>query len=219
MGLLSFLAVASSIAYGVISENKTSSYKTNKEEFLKSINYNVNVNRDFIDICNVCGVHKKKTNTLFGLQCNNNPAIWPKDGWKQCIPFLIEQPQLTDEDISLFIEIYNQERELTLQEFQQEQNKIYMQVKNAFEKDNIPNELITFEKNHWAGLSIDVHQKMANDIYQNTFWNRIATGPAKVFNDGNKRREIWQVRNYGKVPLNTRYNTCMRKCGYDKNML
>lgn len=214
MGFLTFLGIASAIAYGISTEHKSSIRKYNKQSFLESVNYDVDVVRDFYGILHVCGVKKKEINKFCGITCNNNPPIWPKDGYKYCIPFLKEQPKLTNKDIDTFTKIYQEIRQESLNELQKEHDKTYQKCKNGFLKSEAPNTLTTFEQKHWNHISVDLHQKMADDIYHNTFWNEIATGPAKIIDEEfGRRREIWQVKDY-KSTLNTFYLICKEKCGY-----
>ena len=218
MSFLAFLGIMGAMAYGISSESKSAAYKGRKQAFLKDINYDVNINRDFLDICYVCGVRQKATNTHLGLQCNNNPPVWPKGGYQKCIPFLKEQPQLTKEDIELFKKIYNQKRRESLDNLQKAYDESYEDWLRIFRKEEDTDVLRIFTKKHWDLFSVKDHQKMTNDIYYNTFWNEIATGPAKIIDEGfGKRREIWQVKNYRDV--NSYYHRCLDKCGYNTFML
>ncbi|MBR3208721.1 MAG: hypothetical protein IKF82_00475 [Bacilli bacterium] len=220
MGFLTFLGIAGAVAYGLKSESANINYKHKKESFLQSVNYNIDVKRDFNRICYVNGVRKKATNTLFGIQCNDNPPIWPKKGYQKCIPFLREQPGITQEDIDLFKRIYDRQREISLEKLQQVYDENYDKMYNHFinQDRNNERELTVFTKKHWEFFDIDTHQKMVDDIYYNTFWNEIATGPAKVIGSQfNKRKEIWQIKNY--LSAGTYYLICQNKCGYNDYML
>lgn len=221
MSLLAFLGVASAIAYGVSSESKIASYKSRKKALLEATNYNIDVRENFGDICYVCGVEKDDSHTkVFGINCNNDPSIWPKDGWQKCTPFLEELPNLTDDDIQDFIDAYEYVRNQSLQELQKCYDQRYLTIEKAFKKKEEPNGLIFYEKDHWDLISVDRHQQMMENIYNNTFWNEIATGPAKILDNGfGTRREIWQVKNYDKSLLDTYYHNCQNRCGYNDLML
>jgi len=220
LGFLTFLGIASAVAYGMKSETKSSIDKFRKEDFLKSVDYEINIRRDFGTICYICGVRQIEPGKYLGMRINNDPPIWPKDGWKQCIPFLEEQPTITDEDILEFIDCYHTVRQESLKALQNEYDKSYETVKNGFHTREVPTGFTMYEQNHWSNISIEEHQKMVDDIYHNTFWNEIATGPAKVIGEGlGKRREIWRVKAYHKVPLDLYYHTCKEKAGYSNELL
>ena len=220
MSFLAFLGVASAIAYGLSSESRSASYKARKQALLEATNYNVNVRENFGDICYVCGVKKENSHTkLFGINCNDYPSIWPKNGWEKCIPLLEELPNLNDDDITDFINAYNQVRTKSLNELQKCFDEDYKSIQQNFQEKKDSN-LNIFEKNHWNLIPIDKHREMANDIYYNTFWNKIATQPAKIIDKGfGTRKEIWQVKDYNKVTLNNYYSFCQDKCGYNDLML
>jgi hypothetical protein len=218
LSFLAFLGVASAIAYGLSSESKKINHKSRKDSFLQSVDYDVDVKRDFARICYVNGVRKKATNTLFGIQCNNNPPIWPKNGYRKCIPFLREQPKLTEKDIDLFKAIYNRQRENSLNKLQEAYDESYEKWYNHFLNDKSKERTIIFKKKHWEFFSVKTHQKMVDDIYYNTFWNEIATGPAKVIGDGfSQRKEIWHIKDY--LSADSYYLACLDKCGYNDYML
>lgn len=220
MGFLTFLGIASAIAYGAKSETSASINKFRKEDFLKSVNYEIDVRRDFGEICFICGVQQLDQSRMLGLKVNNLPPVWPENGWKQCIPFLEEQPTITDADITDFIDCYHIVRQESLKALQNEYNKSYESEKKFFHKEKIPTDFTIYEKNHWFDIDVEEHQKRANDIYYNTFWSEIATGPAKIIDQGfGKRREIWRVRAYHKVFLNDFYSACRNKVGYNDYML
>ena len=220
MGFLTFIGIASAIAYGLATESKSANYKARKSGFLQRVNYDVDVERDFADICHVCGVRKDDSHTkLFGISCNDYPAVWPKNGWKQCIPFLKEQPRLTDEDIDLFVSIYIHERRKTLDALQECYDEFYVKYHlSIFREADVPDSLTIFLHCYWSDISVEQHRKMADDIYYNTFWHEIATGPAKIIENGFcKRREIWQVKDYERIK--DLYSGCVKKCGYDDMFL
>lgn len=218
MSFLAFLGIAGAIAYGLSSESKSISHKSRKDSFLQSVDYDVDVKRDFAKICHVNGVKKQNTNTLFGIQCNNNPSIWPKNGYRKCIPFLREQPKLTEKDVDLFKSIYNCQRENSLNKLQKAYDESYEKWYNHFLKSNSKGELTIFKKKHWEFFSVETHQKMVDDIYHNTFWNEIATAPAKVIGDDfSQRKEIWHIKDY--LSVDSYYLACLNKCGYSDYML
>ena len=215
MGIFTFLGISAAIAYGIKSEHKSSVNKSKIKRLLEERNYDIDVNRDFEDILWACNIKKDDSHTkMLGFPINELPSVWPKHGYMAAMSFLEEQPNLTQEDIDLFIKIYNSERFWSLRELQKVYDEIYEKRKKNFNKMKLNDELIIYEKHHWAGVDIDQHRKMVDDIYYNTYWNKIATKPAKIIQDGHKRREIWQVRKYHKVELNNDYLSCQNKCGY-----
>ena len=218
MSFLAFLGIAGAMAYGLSNKSNNINYTSKKDAFLQSVNYDVDVKRDFAKICYIHGVKKKATNTLFGIQCNNNPPIWPKNGYQKCIAFLREQPKLTEKDIDLFKTIYNRQREISLNNLQQAYDESYEKWYNHFLNNNSKGRLTIFKKKHWEFFSVKTHQEMVDDIYYNTFWNEIATAPAKVIGDDfSQRREIWQIKDY--LSVDSYYLACLNKCGYSDYML
>lgn len=220
MGFLTFLGIASAVAYGMKTETKSSIDKFRKEDFLKSVNYEINIKRDFGTICYICGVRQAEPGKYLGMRINDRPSVWPQDGWKQCIPFLEEQPTITDEDILEFIDCYHTVRQESLKALQDECSKVYKNVQNVFHTREIPTDFTIYEQNHWGHISIEEHQKRTDDIYYNTFWNKISAGPAKIIGENpSKRREIWKVKAYDNILLNNYYHACKDQVGYNKYLL
>lgn len=223
MGFLSFLGIGSAIAYGLSSGTKRVNRRTMQEAYLKRVNYDVDVERDFKEICKVNGVNPIATNKgILGMQCNNNPPVWPKDGWKDCIIFLREQPDLTSADEEYFRVLYEEARDISLDKLQDCLDEFYFLEEKYFREKDIPQDITIFEKRHFGNLSLEEHQNIVKDLYFNTFWGEIAINLPKIIDSprfGQPRREIWKVKDYTNFHLKQYYSTCLDYIGYNDYML
>ncbi|WP_296808702.1 hypothetical protein [uncultured Methanobrevibacter sp.] len=90
------------------------------------------------------------------------------------------------------------------------------------ERCNNPNtedKLMTFvfRKEYWIGSSTGYeHQERINKLYFETFFGDIATQPAKLIYDSEKKSyiEIWQVSFWSKYQIDNYYSACCKKVGF-----
>lgn len=207
MGLLG------NLLFGVEDEvrPKRNPNKNLKRRFLESVNYQVNVKRDFFRICRLYDLVPKST--------SGKPVVWLKNGWIYCVPFLEEQPLLTDEDIELFKSIYDEKRDDSLEDLQQYFYKMYDYYEEDFYSRDVPERLCNFERHYNSDLSLEERKKRANYIYAHTFWKDIAVAPAKIIETGEvmcRIKEVWLVKDYGIKYLDRFHDACVNECGFNK---
>ena len=213
------LLTLGSVAYafaGCISSAKTARLENELEK-----RGDLDVVRDFDLVLEVNRVHRD-----YGSYVDDKIPVLPEYGYQNCLKFIREQPLTTKADEDRFISHYNKMRQQDLDKRQKIFNNQYYNYRARYyrnlERCNNPNTedkllIFTFKREYWIGsISGYNHQQRINKVYFETFFGDIATQPAKLVFNPEKRSyiEIWQVSFWNKNEIRDYYSACCKKVGY-----